>query len=71
MIFLYELRLEKEEEIKRKEEENKLRIKALRKNEEKKKEENNLYKQYEKKKLTIDPNGKIVFIKGYKIEAFT
>ena len=57
MIFLYELRLEKEEEIKRKEEENKLRIKALRKNE-------------EKKKLTIDPNGKIVYIKGYKIEAF-
>ena len=31
MIFLYELRLEKEEEIKRKEEENKLRIKGFKK----------------------------------------
>ncbi len=70
-LNLDELRLEKEEEIKRREEENKLRMKALRKNEEKKKEENNLFKQYEKKKLTIDPNGKIVFIKGYKIEALS
>ena len=49
MIFLYELRLEKEEEIKIKEEENKLRIKGFKKKWREKKEENNLYKQYEKK----------------------
>ena len=40
----------------------------MKKVEEQKKEEGQLKKQYEKKKLTIDPNGDIVFIKGYKIE---
>ena len=68
IIDLKELRLEKETEIKKKEEETKQRLKALKKVEEQKKEEGQLKKQYEKKKLTIDPNGDIVFIKGYKIE---
>ena len=68
IIDLKELRLEKETELKKKEEETKQRLKALKKVEEQKKEEGQLKKQYEKKKLTIDPNGDIVFIKGYKIE---
>ena len=68
IIDLKELRLEKEAELKKKEEETKQRLKALKKVEEQKKEEGQLKKQYEKKKLTIDPNGDIVFIKGYKIE---
>ena len=70
-IDIKELRLEKEEELKKLEKENKQRLNELKKLEEIKKEENNLKKQYEKKKMTIDPNGNIVFIKGYKIEALS
>jgi hypothetical protein len=36
-----------------------------------KKKKRIIYINNMRKKLTIDPNGKIVFIKGYKIEAFT
>ena len=70
-IDIKELRLEKEEELKKIEKENKQKMNELKKLEEMKKEENNLKKQYEKKKMTIDPNGNIVFIKGYKIEALS
>ena len=65
------LRQEKKEEIKKKEIENKLKMKILQKEEEKKKEDNNLQKKYENKKLTIDPNGNIVFIKSFKVEALS
>jgi len=65
------LRQEKQEEIKKKEIENKLKMKILQKEEEKKKEDNNLQKKYENKKLTIDPNGNIVFIKSFKVEALS
>ena len=67
-INLNELRLEKEMEIKKKEDEIKRQLKILKKEEEIKKEESQLQKQNEKKKLTIDPNGEIVFIKGIKLD---
>ena len=70
-LDIKELRLEKEEELKKIEKEKLQKLNELKKLEEIKKEENNLKKQYEKKKMTIDPNGNIVFIKGYKIEALS
>ena len=70
-LDIKELRLEKEEELKKIEKEKLQKLNELKKLEEIKKKENNLKKQYEKKKMTIDPNGNIVFIKGYKIEALS
>ena len=65
------LRQERKDELKKKEIENKLKIKNLIKKEEQKKEETNFLKQYENKKLTIDPNGNIVFIKSFKVESLS
>ena len=67
-INLNELRIEKEIELKKKEDEKKKLLKAIKKEEEHKKVEEQIHKQYEKKKLTIDPNGEIVFIKEIKVD---
>jgi len=67
-IDLNELRNEKIIELKKKEDEKKKLLKAIQKEEEHKKEEQQIHKQYEKKKLTIDPNGEIVFIKEIKVD---
>ena len=55
----------------KKEIEKQLKNKNVKKEEDKKKEESNFLKQYENKKLTIDPNGNIVFIKSFKVESLS
>ena len=69
--FIKALRTEREEELKLFERERKIKLKTLKKLEEKKKEEDNFKKFYENKKITIDPNGNIVLIKGIKAESLS
>lgn len=64
-LVIFELRKEMDDEIKNQEEEKKkILIKQI-EIQEKFKESQNIQKEYENKKITIDANGKIVFIRQY------